>query len=409
MRLNSVIEQIKEAHKQRTSRLAEIKAETEHQLANIAQMRQLVATNQQQQLNEDKSIRQELVTTMLNDFATNRKQQAINQQQQLTEETTARRASVATLLTDFATSREQQAIAQQQQLTDGVEERQAEVEAMLQNLTVSRQQMALHQQSQLDIYVAGLRHDVQKELQETAQTRQTTAKTQQQQLAKETAQRRADTKTLVKQLAQQRAKLAVIQQETFADQTAQRQQELAGQLQYFAKEQQKRQQIVTELSQEVQQTLATFRDQRGAWSANPEPSIIAAESETDGATITAQIKMDKANPISSAQPTNLNSLPTVTQPKNVEPQTLPNSIVISAKPDDLTVLRGIGPKTQQRLYQAGISTYKTLGQSSPDTLLQILYPNSTIDDPDDLNETLENMVRFNKVQEWIEQAKEIGE
>ena len=41
-------------------------------------------------------------------------------------------------------------------------------------------------------------------------------------------------------------------------------------------------------------------------------------------------------------------------------------------PDDLTVIEGIGPKSQEALYAAGIRTYAALAQAAPDTLRSIL-------------------------------------
>lgn len=40
--------------------------------------------------------------------------------------------------------------------------------------------------------------------------------------------------------------------------------------------------------------------------------------------------------------------------------------------DDLTVIDGIGPKAQSTLYAAGITTYRALAESDPDTLRAIL-------------------------------------
>lgn len=40
--------------------------------------------------------------------------------------------------------------------------------------------------------------------------------------------------------------------------------------------------------------------------------------------------------------------------------------------DDLTVIDGIGPKVQSTLYAAGITTYRALAESDPDTLRAIL-------------------------------------
>ena len=52
-------------------------------------------------------------------------------------------------------------------------------------------------------------------------------------------------------------------------------------------------------------------------------------------------------------------------------------------PDDLTVISGIGPKSQERLNRAGIYTYKQLAQSSPEGLREALGelpPGAAVDD-----------------------------
>ncbi|HBY99594.1 MAG TPA: hypothetical protein DEP84_37600, partial [Chloroflexi bacterium] len=60
--------------------------------------------------------------------------------------------------------------------------------------------------------------------------------------------------------------------------------------------------------------------------------------------------------------------------------------------DDLTAIRGIGPVMQRRLRLAGIQTYARLAESTVEELHQVL------------GET----ARLAKVEEWIEQAREVG-
>ncbi len=56
--------------------------------------------------------------------------------------------------------------------------------------------------------------------------------------------------------------------------------------------------------------------------------------------------------------------------------------------DDLTVIRGIGIATQDRLYRAGIKSFSELAQSSPEKI----------------REALGKMARGAKVETWIEEA-----
>ncbi len=56
--------------------------------------------------------------------------------------------------------------------------------------------------------------------------------------------------------------------------------------------------------------------------------------------------------------------------------------------DDLTVIRGIGIATQDRLYRAGLKSFSELAQSSPEKI----------------REALGKMARGAKVETWIEQA-----
>ena len=61
-------------------------------------------------------------------------------------------------------------------------------------------------------------------------------------------------------------------------------------------------------------------------------------------------------------------------------------------PDDLTTIRGIGPSMQKHLNEAGIYTYAQLATGTPDELRQ----------------TLGAVARLAKVEEWIEQARELA-
>ena len=60
----------------------------------------------------------------------------------------------------------------------------------------------------------------------------------------------------------------------------------------------------------------------------------------------------------------------------------------SASSDDLTVIRGIGLATQDRLYRAGIKSFAQLAQSSPERL----------------REALGNLARGARLEAWIEEA-----
>lgn len=59
-----------------------------------------------------------------------------------------------------------------------------------------------------------------------------------------------------------------------------------------------------------------------------------------------------------------------------------------ASSDDLTVIRGIGIATQDRLYRAGIRSFAQLAQSSPERLREILG----------------SLARGARVETWIEDA-----
>lgn len=62
-------------------------------------------------------------------------------------------------------------------------------------------------------------------------------------------------------------------------------------------------------------------------------------------------------------------------------------------PDDLTTIKGIGPKMQERLNQAGIYTFAQLAGSTAEGLRQAVG---------------EEVSRIAKVEEWIEQAQELA-
>jgi large subunit ribosomal protein L21 len=66
----------------------------------------------------------------------------------------------------------------------------------------------------------------------------------------------------------------------------------------------------------------------------------------------------------------------------------PSGAGAGASSDDLTVIRGIGIATQDRLYRAGIKSFAQLAQSSPERLREILG----------------SMARGAKVETWIEDA-----
>ena len=60
----------------------------------------------------------------------------------------------------------------------------------------------------------------------------------------------------------------------------------------------------------------------------------------------------------------------------------------TAASDDLTVIRGIGIATQDRLYRAGIKSFAELAGSSPDKLREVLG----------------NLARGAQVETWIAEA-----
>ncbi len=62
------------------------------------------------------------------------------------------------------------------------------------------------------------------------------------------------------------------------------------------------------------------------------------------------------------------------------------------KADDLTVIRGIGIVTQNRLYKAGIKTYAALVGARPE----------------ELREVLGDVARGAKIERWITQARELA-
>ena len=72
-------------------------------------------------------------------------------------------------------------------------------------------------------------------------------------------------------------------------------------------------------------------------------------------------------------------------PSQGREQTGPSS---NATSDDLTIIRGIGIATQDRLYRAGIKSFSELARSSPEKI----------------REALGKMARGAKVETWIEQA-----
>jgi len=63
-----------------------------------------------------------------------------------------------------------------------------------------------------------------------------------------------------------------------------------------------------------------------------------------------------------------------------------------AKADDLTIIRGIGITTEDRLYKAGIKTYAALAGAHPN----------------ELREVLGDVARGAKVERWIAQARELA-
>jgi len=81
-------------------------------------------------------------------------------------------------------------------------------------------------------------------------------------------------------------------------------------------------------------------------------------------------------------------------PVEVAPPTPPVEEVAAPEvaPDDLTVIRGIGASMQSHLNKAGIYTYTQLAASTPD----------------ELRRTLGAVARLAKVEEWIEQARELA-
>ena len=53
-----------------------------------------------------------------------------------------------------------------------------------------------------------------------------------------------------------------------------------------------------------------------------------------------------------------------------------DSILIQIKKDDFNLLKGIGPKTAEVLYSAGVFTYKQMGLMEPEELDQLLSDHS---------------------------------
>lgn len=76
------------------------------------------------------------------------------------------------------------------------------------------------------------------------------------------------------------------------------------------------------------------------------------------------------------------STPIETEPEIIQPADVPidfadeapdnRSTVIDFKPDDLTVIEGIGPKIKLILAEAGITRFDQLGVSEPDQLSEIM-------------------------------------
>ena len=60
--------------------------------------------------------------------------------------------------------------------------------------------------------------------------------------------------------------------------------------------------------------------------------------------------------------------------------------------DDLTVIRGVGIASQNRLYTAGITSFAELARASPD----------------EVRESLGTLARGAKVEDWIKQAGDLA-
>jgi predicted flap endonuclease-1-like 5' DNA nuclease len=60
--------------------------------------------------------------------------------------------------------------------------------------------------------------------------------------------------------------------------------------------------------------------------------------------------------------------------------------------DDLTVIRGVGNSSQNRLYAAGITSFAGLARASPD----------------EVRESLGTLARGAKVEDWIKQAGDLA-
>jgi len=69
----------------------------------------------------------------------------------------------------------------------------------------------------------------------------------------------------------------------------------------------------------------------------------------------------------------------------------PPPAVEEVVPDDLTVIRGIGPSMEARLNEAGVATYAQLAEASPEMI----------------REKLGDFGRLAKVDDWIAQAEEL--
>jgi predicted flap endonuclease-1-like 5' DNA nuclease/outer membrane murein-binding lipoprotein Lpp len=95
------------------------------------------------------------------------------------------------------------------------------------------------------------------------------------------------------------------------------------------------------------------------------------------------LKQRRIKPVPSPRPTP--ALPTVQEPAP------PLSPDVDAAGDDLTIIHGIGAGTNARLRDAGIRSFAQLASATPDDLRQILG----------------EMGRLAKVEQWIEQAREL--
>lgn len=139
---------------------------------------------------------------------------------------------------------------------------------------------------------------------------------------------------------------------------------------------------VKELKAAVEDMLREFSDDlagaRAAWGQRKAPATSAAPSKPK------QEKTVKKAPVMEAEPPE----PEPDQSEEKWPADEPKESVL----DTLTVIKGIGPRLQSKLYLAGVHTYADLAEM----------------DPAKLREILGQVARTANVEGWIKQAKKLA-